>query len=339
MNNIKNQVKDFHSNLIIDDYLTSYNLARKCDVVFAEELTPDQFEKLKVDKNNIEILKKDQSRVLYRTKKFNLSENDIIFCKTDLVPDLFSILYGKSGFSNIKLLSHQAATPSINESIFKLKPKIISKWFSINVDFKHEDLIPIPLGIANEYATENIRPSDFKNFFDGNNNSFNLKKEKKIYINFNKSTNILKREKMLNTYLTRKDITYKTDLLLNEFMIDMFNHKFILSPEGRGVDTHRFWEAIYLGSIPIIENHITFGEYLKYCISHSEYGFENGVTNKELESFDMDFSLLANSLTVSYLINKIRELKINNEFSKELSYGFKEKILKRFISKKFKSQN
>ena len=80
-------------------------------------------------------------------------------------------------------------------------------------------------------------------------------------------------------------------------------------------------------------------EYLKYCISHSEYGFENGVTNKELESFDMDFSLLANSLTVSYLINKIRELKINNEFSEELSYGFKEKILKRFISKKFKSQN
>ena len=41
MNNIKNQVKDLHSNLIIDDYITSYNLARKCDVVFAEELIID----------------------------------------------------------------------------------------------------------------------------------------------------------------------------------------------------------------------------------------------------------------------------------------------------------
>ena len=101
---------------------------------------------------------------IFNHKKFNLSENDIIFCKTDLVPDLFSILYNQSGFSNIKLLTHQAATPSINESIFKLKPKIISKWFSINVDYDHEDLIPIPLGIANEYAKSNIRPNDFIKF-------------------------------------------------------------------------------------------------------------------------------------------------------------------------------
>ena len=137
MNNISKQVKDFHSSLIISDYITSYNLARKCDVVFAEELTPYQFDNLKVDKNNIEVLKKDQSRVLYRTKKFNLSENDVIFCKTDLVPDLFSILYGESGFSNIKLLSHQAATPSINESIFKLKPKIFSHSSSHGNNFEN----------------------------------------------------------------------------------------------------------------------------------------------------------------------------------------------------------
>jgi len=58
-----------------------------------------------------------------------------------------------------------------------------------------------------------------------------------------------------------------------------------------------------------------------------------------MESFNLDFSLLTNFLTVSYLINKIKELKINNEFSRELNYGIKEKILKRFLDRKFKSQN
>ena len=91
MDNINKQVKDFHSSLVIGDYITSYNLARQCDIVFAEELTPSQFNKLEVDKNNIEIIKKNDSRVLYRTKKFILNENDVIFCKTDLLPDLLSI--------------------------------------------------------------------------------------------------------------------------------------------------------------------------------------------------------------------------------------------------------
>tara|TARA_B100001250_G_scaffold99127_2_gene83284 strand:+ start:5673 stop:6692 length:1020 start_codon:yes stop_codon:yes gene_type:complete len=339
VDNINKQVKDFHSSLMISDYITSYNLARQCDVVFAEELTPDQFDKLEVDKNNIEVIKKDQSRILYRTKKFNLNENDVIFCKTDLLPDLFSILYNQSGFTNIKLLSHQAATPSINEGIFKLKPKIISKWFSINIDFKHDDLIPIPLGIANEYATQNIRPYNFIEFFEKNKNVINYKKQEKIYINFNKNTNILKRQNILDKFLVRKDITNKANLPLNEFMIDMFKHKFILSPQGKGIDTHRFWEALYLGSVPIIEDHPTFGEYLRFCISHNEYGIEDRVINKEMESFNLDFSLLTNFLTVSYLINKIKELKINNEFSRELNYGIKEKILKRFVDRKFKSQN
>ena len=38
--------------------------------------------------------------------------------------------------------------------------------------------------------------------------------------------------------------------------------------------------------------------------------------------------MLSQFLTVSYLVNKIRKLNINNEFSKVLNYGLKEKILK-----------
>jgi len=338
VNNINKQVKDFHTNLTINEYITSYNLARHCDVVFAEELTPSQFNELEVDKTNLEIIKKDNDRVLYRTKKFDLNENDIIFCKTDLLPDLFSILYNQSGFRNIKLITHQAATPSINEILFKLKPKIISKWYSINVEFRHKDLIPIPLGIANEYATSNIRPRNFIEFFNKNKNIHDYKKEEKIYINFNTDTNIQKRKTILEQFLLRKDINHKTNLSIDEFINDIFSHKFILSPQGKGIDTHRFWEAIYLGSIPIIEENLTFGEYLKFCISYSDSDGNDIDISKEIESFNLDFQSLTKLLTVSYLIDKIKEVKINNEFSKELNYGLKEKIVKKFLLKKFKSK-
>lgn len=336
MNNIKRQVKDFHSSITKRDYITSYNLARRSDIVFAEELTPNQFSKLEVLKNNIEIIKQDDCRVLYRTKKFKLNENDIIFCKTDLLPDLFSILYYQTGFKNIKLITHQAATPSIDEKLFKLKPKIISKWYSINVEFKHPDLIPIPLGLANDYSKVNIRPKDLIKFFDKSENIDGYKKEKKIYINFKIDTNINKRKKTLDQFLARKDISHKTNLSLSEFIRDIFCHKFILSPEGRGIDTHRFWEAVYLGSIPIIEKHHTFGEYLKFCISYTDSENLNEEINNQMKLFNQDFQMLSQFLTVSYLINKIRKLNINNEFSKVLNYGLKEKILKKFLIRKFK---
>ena len=29
-------------------------------------------------------------------------------------------------------------------------------------------------------------------------------------------------------------------------------HKFVVSPRGNGIDTHRFWEAVYLGAVPIV---------------------------------------------------------------------------------------
>lgn len=40
----------------------------------------------------------------------------------------------------------------------------------------------------------------------------------------------------------------------SEFLTDVVRSKFVVSPEGNGIDTHRAWEAMYFKSIPIIEN-------------------------------------------------------------------------------------
>jgi hypothetical protein len=37
------------------------------------------------------------------------------------------------------------------------------------------------------------------------------------------------------------------------YLNELASCKFVLSPRGNGIDTHRTWETLYLGSIPIVK--------------------------------------------------------------------------------------
>jgi hypothetical protein len=44
----------------------------------------------------------------------------------------------------------------------------------------------------------------------------------------------------------------------NQYLEQLAEHRFCLCVRGNGLDTHRFWESLYLKVIPIvINNHIT----------------------------------------------------------------------------------
>jgi len=47
--------------------------------------------------------------------------------------------------------------------------------------------------------------------------------------------------------IDKGDVDYAT------FCYDVAEHAFVFSPEGAGPDCHRHWEALYLGSIPIVK--------------------------------------------------------------------------------------
>jgi len=36
------------------------------------------------------------------------------------------------------------------------------------------------------------------------------------------------------------------------YLMQMAKHQFCLCPRGNGIDTHRFWEAQYLNTIPVL---------------------------------------------------------------------------------------
>ena len=141
-----------------DDLITSYNVARKCDKVFVEAVTHDQFENIKNEHSKI--ISKNDILIVYKNTRLEICENDVIFCHSNFIHELFFLLKNIDNLKNIKLVTSQSDV-KITKQLFKTKPKCISEWYGINIDYEHEKLFPIPLGIANNYSPKNLTYSNF----------------------------------------------------------------------------------------------------------------------------------------------------------------------------------
>jgi len=199
------------------------------------------------DLSHIKILYKED---LYKIiSSFSLyKDNYIIYCKTDFIYELFNHI--KLSSKKYILITHHS-DHSIDSLKFSLKPSNIKKWFAINTNFYHNDLIPIPLGTktpeGRAYHEERYKIKWFENSID---NFINKEKINKCYCNWNNTNpqrnNIIKK--------IENKIPYKWSygLSFEDYIEEMSSYRFVISPEGNGIDNHRTWEALYVNSIPIV---------------------------------------------------------------------------------------
>lgn len=327
------QIKNFHKQIPKKEYLNSYNFARRSNKVFAETISPNQFKELNLLDGSYEIYQQNDKYLTYRLKKIDIQDGDIIFCKTDFIFELFCILSRISKKINITLITHQAAQPSIGKSLFLMKPKCIQNWFSINVNYNHPNLIPIPLGISNDYSSVGIKIDGFKSMV----NKLDFQKDKLAYLNFSSKNNFEKRKKIINNYENQTWVHKNFDTSEYLYMEEVANSKYIFTPPGWGIDTHRFWEALYLGSIPIVEHSINTSMFKIYPILI--YDTNKLISGNELlnkyenlfSSFDFD------KLTVSWwFTNIIQSTNKSSDNSISLKYTFGHKVLKRILKIKYK---
>jgi len=124
------------------------------------------------------------------------------------------------------------------------------KWYSQNLCFDHNKLFFLPIGIANNQWEHGYK---FTNFYNTLSNKTQLnKKLKSIYFFFAINTN---KEKRINCYNSViKKITFLNKISPYENFKRLSEYEFCICPEGNGVDTHRFWEALYLKCVPIVLN-------------------------------------------------------------------------------------
>ncbi len=170
--------------------------------------------------------------------------NDIIFVRGNFLKEYFKTIHPKINREYI-LISHNDDTNITEEYINYIDDKIIH-WFAQNLCFEHKKVTPIPIGL------QNFSAHDIGEIF-----LFDLINEKpvknKIAYGFSEKSDDERKilAKILADSIITEKITEKNQLSYYK-KINAF--KFIASPEGRGIDCHRTWEAIYLGIIPILKS-------------------------------------------------------------------------------------
>ena len=312
------------------EFISGFKFAEMSDIIFSGMFEKSQIDSLNLDQNIRENTNEHliTGRYIFvRTKNFELKENDVIFCKTEFIYELFSILKKQSNFKNIKLITHQSDM-RVTKKMYAKKPNCISEWYSCNVDIDRKDLIPIPLGLAN-FHPKNLNENHFLNNINFSNYFGN--KEKLFYINFNPNTNFSHRKDLYKSFQGFEWAdSDKTQISLDGYKKRMSKYHFVLAPWGNGIDTHRFWEILYSGSIPVTKKHIIYESFLNipkiqinnYSQVTKKFLNENIKVldeNKEKYSFDeLDFKYWKNKIKS----NEINATNIKPVLMKSYSYRY-----------------
>jgi Exostosin family len=130
-----------------------------------------------------------------------------------------------------------------------------TKWFGTNIQASRA--YGIPLGITNDTHETEHHPV-YGNVQIMHSIAQEPKQRKNlVYMNFSVKTYPEEREHVWNLFSSKPWVTKgehtPTMEGRTEFLRDMRNHDFVLCPRGAGIDTHRLWETLYMGSIPIVK--------------------------------------------------------------------------------------
>lgn len=171
----------------------------------------------------------------------------IVFCYTHRI----DILSDKIQFfnNNFILITHNSDknityNDRYVERIYNCNKLI--KWYTQNLCIEHHKISFLPIGIANNQWEHG---SMFMNFYNNYKNTNNIK-IKHIYFLFDMSTNIEKRKQCYDSIINKVPFLNKIQPYDNYNRLS--EYEFCICPEGNGIDTHRFWEALYLKCIPIV---------------------------------------------------------------------------------------
>jgi len=279
--------------LEVKNFITSYKFAKIADIVFSGVFLKTQIDSLKI--KNYKIIQNLNNFVYIRNLNFEIRENDVIFCRTEDVKLLFSLI-SKLNFKNIRIITHQSDL-DIDYKLYAKKPKCISQWYSVNINYKSNDLVSIPIGLANEHP-KNLHENVFSAKKINKNLYFNKNKKHLLYLNFQQSTNLKSREGLNEVFNNYKWTNVEVPSCNKKnYTKNLQNTTFVLAPYGNGFDTHRVWEALYSGSIPVVEKHITYtyAEDLPMVFSENLFSLNESLLiekKSELEKKEFNFKKL-----------------------------------------------
>ena len=185
-----------------------------------------------------------------------LKEHNIVYTHTLYVKQLFEEIK-KVRKCKFIVITHNC---DVNvDSTFEV-PDNVLHWFTQNVNVIHPKIESIPIGLENDKWFKGIRkkekmeaklrmPKNIKNL---------------VYLNSNVKTNPKERQPLYDLFGKASWVTSihgVNGVGFDEYLDNIYNHRFVFCPQGNGIDTHRLWETLYMGVIPIVKSDINTGFY------------------------------------------------------------------------------
>lgn len=212
-------------------------------------------------------------------------DNNLVFIKTEYTADFFRYINMDYPFS---VVTHNSDI-TIDENFLPfIENKKVNRWYGQNININHEKVTPVPIGLANPKWPHGNQETLFSIQEE------NISKDKLLYVNFDKYTNLGERQKCLEE--TGVELEEKTDF--KSYLREVARSYFVLSPNGNGIDCHKHWEAFYLNAIPVVSNSINVDYFVKrglpFLVVNEWSAFKNITLSPELykkiwKNFDPNF--------------------------------------------------
>jgi hypothetical protein len=173
------------------------------------------------------------------------TECNSLYIVGELVQEL---IRAKSVIPKVKtLIIMESDTTQYESDLASLYP-YVEKIYSNNLIGNTSRCFPIPLGLERQAYQSAGRLNNFKH------QSLNKSEKRSIQflIAWNDNTNPNRKIYRNQFKADSRCLIVENRLHANTIHKLMKKSKFIPCPAGNGLDTHRVWEAIYLGAVPVI---------------------------------------------------------------------------------------
>ena len=193
------------------------------------------------------------NKYIYLGAGDTITNKTLVFCYTHLLDDIDQLVQTLERLQNpFRLVFHNSdGAFDVKSLILFDKLPLLKCIHTQNMNVQHEKVFPLPIGLANSqwrHGNSKIHQEIY---------DMPVEKSKDIYFNFSKKTNRKKRDRCYNDII-KKGVEWNDNLPYREYLIELKRHKYSVCPVGNGIDTHRFWECLYMNTIPIcLKNRVT----------------------------------------------------------------------------------
>lgn len=221
-----NILSESHRRSVREDYVTSDRLMALCDHIFWEDAFGG------------------------RAPDAGYRGGDVVFCKIDRVWECLGKLVRSP--RRVILMTGQGDYP-IDDSRTADAPAQVAAWYGTNATSQDPRVHAMPLGLGSQDCSVTVRAAEIAEKLGEQ-----VPRTGLLYVNFRPETNPAVRGPVFARFAAMRHepwLTFNPPAGRGDnaaYLDALVRHTFALCPPGFGVDTHRMWEALYAGTIPVV---------------------------------------------------------------------------------------